>query len=111
MIKRLRNKVITIHKNTKRIKKNIRKMNPPIFSFNISSAFIYEPKLYDSLLPNNIIKPNGNKVNVLKSHNQELSLPSNQSNRVYIMENIKYILINVKRNITTKDKIAELIEK
>ena len=48
---------------------------------------------------------------MLKSHNQELSLPSNQSNRVYIMENIKYILINVKRNITTKDKIAELIEK
>lgn len=113
MAKKLRNR-ITAYKNSKKIKKNIRKHNPSILSFNNSSQFIYEPKFYylytSELNDNNSLKPNQIEINKLKSTIKNFSRNDEEENIIFIKENVKLVMLNIKRNEPKIDNKAKLIE-
>lgn len=95
-------------------KKNIRKNNPSIFSFHISSSFIFEPRFssqdFSKLLDKNLIKPDNNEIDVLKKNIIDKSEYKDSNKIIFISQNIKDILLNVKKILPKKDDKAILIE-
>ena len=99
---------------SKMIKKNIRRMNPSVFTFNNNSYFIYEPRLstglYQKLDNNNFIKPITTEVEMIQIEQNKISNTTNFNNVIYITNELQQIFLNVQKVIPKKDDKSLLIE-
>ena len=106
----------TFHKvkhSSKYIKNKIRKANPPIFSFNSTSKFIYEPthstSLINDISDKNELKPTNDQLNLLETIYCGINSRNLDQNTIQVKPFFSLIIDNLKENKKRIDDKASLI--